>query len=298
MNMHMLLDNITINIGTLASGNNKFFSKSIESPTFSEHFKGITLKIPGIDDEGKYEVVADTIVGKLDPAFLITQWKGEEYPTIIYHHGNNEHPFDFGRFAKNTFKNIFLAGNESVDANLIALRAPFHNFPVKQYQERIADMSNFVAMLSVSVKLVDELISIIKQKKNKHVIVSGISLGGWVMNLHRTYYNTADVYVPMLAGAALGEIFISSNYRKMAGKPASENPERLRQILNFEDDFQKVKENNVFPLLARYDQIINYELQKVCYGNHPINVIEKGHITGALANNELRKHILLASSTS
>ena len=78
----------------------------------------------------------------------------------------------------------------------------------------------------------------------------------------------------------------------MAGKPAQENPERLRQILNFEDDFQKVKDDNVFPLLARYDQIIRYERQKVRYVNHPIHIPEKGHITGALASNVLREHIL------
>lgn len=292
MNVHTTLDKLTVSIAALASGKNKFFSRSIESFTFTEHLKGIALKRPDIHNKGKYEVVADTIVGQLDPAFLFVQWKGEEYPTIIYHHGNNERPFNFGRFSKNTFKNIFLSGNESVEANLIVLRAPFHNFSSKQYQKKMTELSNFVAMLCVSVKLIEELIFFINQKKNSSVIVSGISLGGWVTNLHRTYYNTADVYVPMLAGAALGEIFISSDYNKMAGKPAQENPERLRQILNFEDDFQKVKEDNVFPLLARYDQIIQYERQKVCYVNHPINIQEKGHITGALASNVLREHIL------
>ncbi len=152
MNVHTTLDKLTVSIAALASGKNKLFSRSIESPTFTEHLEGIALKRPDIHNKGKYEVVADTIVGQLDPAFLFVQWKGGEYPTIIYHHGNNERPFDFGRFSKNTFKNIFLSGNESVDANLIVLRAPFHNFSLKQYQEKMTELSNFVAMLCVSVK--------------------------------------------------------------------------------------------------------------------------------------------------
>jgi hypothetical protein len=107
MNVHTTLDKLTVGIAALASGKNKFFSRSIESPTFTEHLESIALKMPDIHNKGKYEVVADTIVGQLDPAFLIVQWKGEEYPTIIYHHGNNERPFDFGDSQKTLSKTYF-----------------------------------------------------------------------------------------------------------------------------------------------------------------------------------------------
>jgi hypothetical protein len=243
-------------------------------------------------EEGIHETEAKTPVGKIDPAYYVAQWKGKGYPTIIYHHGNNERPFDFSRFAKNSFKNIFMDSKEPIDANLIAIRAPFHNASLKDYQKKIKHLSNFVGMLSVSVKLVEEIIESLKKQGGPPVLVSGISLGGWITNLHRTYYNTADVYVPLLAGAALDHLFTDSGYRKMGGRIARENPEKIKETLNFEENFQKVKDDNVFPLLGSYDQFIQYERQKKSYTTENIKVLESGHVTSFLLAQELRKHIL------
>lgn len=265
MNIHAIVDNVTMSISAFALRNYKFFGESITSPTIVEHLTNTTLKIPKIVGHGKYEVSADTLVGRLHPAFYITQWKGEEYPTIIYHHGNKERPFDFRWFSPNTYKTIFRSTNQPIHANLIALSAPFHRLSLRDYLKKLGKLTNFVAMLSVSVKLIEHLVSYFKQRKSGHVLVSGISLGGWITNIHRAYYNTADVYVPLLAGAALGEIFISSIYHKMVGRLAQENPEALRNVLNFEDEFRQVDDDNVYPLLARYDQIINFDRQRVCY---------------------------------
>lgn len=181
---------------------------------------------------------------------------------------------------------------EPIDANLIAIRAPFHNASLKEYQKKINHLFNFVGMLSVSVKLVEAIISTLKDQGAEKVLVSGISLGGWVTNLHRSYYNSADVYVPLLAGAALDHLFTDSVYRKMGGKIARENPEKIRAILNFEEDFQKVKDDNVFPLLGRYDQYIQYERQKKSFTTDNIKVLETGHVTSLLASTDLRQHIL------
>jgi hypothetical protein len=292
MNVHAILDIITVSLAGAALRNHKFFGKSIESPSLAEHLDTTKVQLPEIAGQGKYEVGADTLVGNVGPAFYITQWKGDEYATILYHHGSAERPFDFRRGSPTTFKNIFLRAKQPFQANLIALCAPFHRTSMKYYVTKLGDLTNFVAMLSVSVKVIDALVLHFKQRQCPRVMVSGISLGGWITNIHRAYYNTADVYVPLLAGATLGDIFTMSIYHRMTGRLAQENPEVLRRVLNFEKEFKQVKDDNVYPLLACHDQIVRYDRQRACYGERVIETLEKGHISAALVPGDLRAHIL------
>ena len=285
MNTHSFLDNFTISLSALFLPKSKFFRESIESPTFSEHLQGINLQLPEIQQEGQYEVNAETLIGDLNPAFRIAQWKGKEYPTIIYHHGSGENPYD------RSFNSIFPVTKMDIPANLIVIRAPF-NCSAKEYMNSIKELSSFVAMLSVSVKLIEQLISYSREKGTSCVVISGISLGGWVTNLHHTYYNSADYYKPLMAGAGLAEVFLNSVYKNLTSSLAKENPDQVRKILNFDDDFAKMNNSNVFPLLGQYDQIIRFERQKQCYDKRLITVLERGHITGALAFEKLRRHIL------
>lgn len=291
MNKHILLDKLTAGIASITLGRNKFFSKSIESLGFKKFLEDTSLSVSSLKP-GIHEVEAKNSIGKLDPAYYVAQWRGKDYPTVIYHHGNNERPFDFSRFAKNSFKTIFMDSNRPIEANLIAIRAPFHNSKLKDYQKKIAHLSNFVAMLSVSTKLVEAIISHLKEEKVAPVLVSGISLGGWVTNLHRTYYNSANAYVPLLAGAALDHLFTDSGYKKMGGKLARENPHAIKNTLNFESEFKKIRDNNVFPLLGKYDQFIQYDRQKKSYPHNEVKTLYTGHVTSFLAGKDLQKHIL------
>ena len=292
MNKHILLDNITASIGALISGKNKFFAVSLQSPTFEEQVAAIELNLPPISGEGIYEVPTNTLVGKIDAAFRIAQWKGINYPTIIYHHGNNERPFDFKKSAKNTFYNIFINTKNRVDANLIVVRAPFHNCSLKHYQNSMVEIKNFIAMIASSVRLNEEIINDIRKVTSKPIVTSGISLGGWTTNLHRGIYNTSTAYVPLMAGAYLGELFLISKYRKMAADIALENPDKIRRLLNFDKLFKRHTTQNVYALLSRYDQFIEYDVQKETYKGFPLKTIECGHVTGALNTNELENHLL------
>ena len=292
MNKHIFFDNLTASAGALIAGKKKFFAKSIQSPTLEEHVAIAELTIPAIKSEGIFEVIAKTPVGEVDPAFCVARWKGTNYPTIIYHHGNNERPFDFKKTAKNTFYNIFINREENVEANLIVVRAPFHNCPLKHYQKRMVELGNFTAMIATSVKLNDEIIQQVKKVSSQPIITSGISLGGWVTNLHRGIYNTSSAYAPIMAGTFLGELFLKSKYRKMASQMALNNPEKIRKVLNFSNVFEKQNTPNVFPLLARYDQFIEYDVQSESYKGYPLKTIESGHVTGALNSKELSRHLL------
>ena len=83
-------------------------------------------------------------------------------------------------------------------------------------------------------------------------VVSGISLGGWITNLHRACYDTADEYRPIFAGAALDRLFVDSAYRKLTGKDALEHPDRLTDCLNFEDAFLRRSNQKVHALMRKY----------------------------------------------
>lgn len=110
-------------------------------------------------------------------------------------------------------------------------------------------------------------------------------------NLHRSFYNTANAYIPLLAGTFLGELFLKSSYSKLAAPAAHENPQTIRRLLNFSEDFAKVTDRNVFPLLGLYDQFIEYDVQKESYNGHQIQTLKKGHVTAALDSAGLREHI-------
>jgi len=122
-------------------------------------------------------------------------------------------------------------------------------------------------------------------------MVCGISLGAWVANLHRAFYNSADSYVPLLGGPRPTDIFFDSIYSQLVDPAVFQHREEIESKLNFTEKFASHREENVFPLLALYDQIIRYDVQKTAYQPHPVATLAKGHTTGFLAGKSLREHI-------
>ena len=185
-----------------------------------------------------------------------------------------------------------MKGRDAFDANLIVVRAPYHNTSLKVYQEKMTDLQNFMTMIATAVKLNETLIVALRQHSDQPVITTGMSLGGWVTNLHRAIFNTSDRYVPLMAGALLGELFLESRYRKMTGENALGAAGEIRELLNFDRAFGKVETGNVYPLLAKYDQFIEYPVQVKSYEGFDVRTIENGHVTAALNNKALRQHVL------
>jgi hypothetical protein len=291
MNKHIVLDKMTVSVAAIAAKQFRFFADSLESMDMKTHIDAVRLRLPKLNGVGKYEVDAESLVGSLDPAFMIAQWKGAGYPTILYHHGNNERTFDMGLTSKNSFKNIFMSGRSPFPANLIALRAPFHT-DLRVYMREARQLDRFAAMLAASVRLVEDLVQCVRAQTGGQVLVAGVSLGGWVTNMHKAYFDSADRYIPMLAGAALDAVFTGSIYRKLTGENVRQHPDLVQKALNFETAFSTRSMHNVYPLLGRYDSIIEYDRQRSCYGDRPVRVLEKGHTTAAMAFGDLRQHVL------
>lgn len=291
MNIHIFIDRSVVKLMKLVAGNRRLFGKSIESRSFEELVRTIQIKVPVIKGVGLYEVEAQTPQGIMNPAFKVVRWLGNDYPTVIYHHGNSEKPFKFRKFARNTFFNVFLNTTVPVEMNLIALCSPMHTIPMSEYKSKLTELGNFISAIAVMPILVENIISQLKPKVTKPIIVSGISFGGFVTNLHRAFFNTADRYIPLLAGSAMNELFFKSAFKDLASDILLQYPEKIKQMLNFDEPFMKNKDKNLFPLLGRYDQFVNFEIHSRCYEGHPLHVVEKGHVTTAYSAETMRKHI-------
>ena len=282
MSIHALIDRVAVGLG--AKFMPKYFRDGYDSQTIREHLQRVTLDVPQIGGESDYEVLANTGVGELHAAFRMALWLGESCPTIIYHHGASEIPFDYG------FKRIFLLNRHKTPVNYFLVRAPFHR-SMKDFQHGIRTLDNVVAMLAVSVSLIEWLVQLNMKLGVGQILVAGTSLGGFITNLHHIHYNSANVYTPLLAGLAMHDAYLKSVYSRAVSAEAKDNGTVIESILNFENDFARTDHSNVFPLLARFDQLIRYEQQKASYGDCPVASINKGHTTGALSYKQLRRHI-------
>ncbi|UMZ74333.1 hypothetical protein [Natranaerofaba carboxydovora] len=282
MNYHGMIDKASIGIGSRLMP--KYFREGIESIGIEENLKNIKLGLPNIMGEGDYEVNANTVVGELNPGFRIARWIDESKPVIIYHHGASEIPYDY------SFRGIFPYEKENLNLNLVLVRAPFHK-SMKDFQHGIRSLENIITMLSVSVCLIETLACYFEEKNVKKTLVAGTSLGGFITNLHHIHYNSAKLYTPLLAGVAMDDVFLRSVYSEAVSEEAKQKPELIESVLNFERGFARRDNSNVFPLLARYDELIRYERQKDSYGGLKVTTIEKGHTTGALSYKQLREHI-------
>jgi len=292
MNRHEFADLFSLQMATLEAGRTRFFERSVESKPFKSHLEAVQLDpLPG-PSLGPHEVPAGSLVGRVDPAYLVYRWQGSRFPTIIYHHVSHERPFEMAGNSKNTFRAVLAVGTREVEANLLVVRAPFHRMAVREYLQRMGRIENFVAMLAVSTALVEQIVRECREGGCGQILVAGISLGGTVANLHRTHFNSADAYVPMLAGTTQGDTFTRSAYRRLLGKAGRRNPEMVQELLNFTHEYLRVRDYNVFPLLARYDQYVPFEWQEECYADLPVRVMERGHITAALSPKLLRRHIV------
>jgi hypothetical protein len=294
MNYHELIDVATIRLSALLLGESTFFARSVDAPPLVDVTTETTPPVDGVGDPstaGRCDVAVGTPLGEFETAYLPWQWLGPEYPTLVYHHGSGERPFDLGRFSTNSCRRLFLE-LEELPVNLVAVRAPFHDGSSREYARAMGDLENFVWMLAASVGLLEALAERIADRADGPVVLSGISLGGWAVNLHRACFGSVDRYVPLFAGAALGEMFVSSAYRHMTADAALRQPSRLRDVLDFEDAFRAVEADNCAPLLSRYDRIIEYDRQRPSYTGMSLAVLDRGHVTGSLAAATLRQHVL------
>lgn len=291
MNSHMRIDHVFVALSALAMRRGKFFRSDTLSAPLADLIASMQVDSVSIAGAGPQEVAVRGPIMGLDSAFLVAKWRGPEWPCLIYHHGNNESPFDLGPLAVHSFKNVIMRHQTMFPANIIAIRAPFHR-SFRCYLDRIARLENFAAMLAASTVLAESLIQALRAQGCPQVLLCGTSLGGFVTNLHRTCFDTADFYAPIMAGAALDEIFISSAFRKLVSPVCAENTSDLRKVLNFESAFAARTRPNQHALLMRHDAIVTFDRQGGCFPAGSLSVLDRGHTTGAFETTAMRNFLL------
>lgn len=277
------LDVVSIFMGSLVMP--KFFRDGLTTQSIGGHLGSIeVVGLPARLAEGEWELEAETCVGRVDAGLKVADAGAQGGPVIIYHHGASESPPDFG------FNRILVAGREELNAGLILVRAPFHR-SIGDFRKGIATLDGWMTMLAVSLCLIEEIIARLAEMERRPVTVSGTSLGGFVSNLHRIHFGTADAYIPIMAGTALDSVLLDSPYRRALPRLTEPEERGIREALNFEDDFAAIDADNVHPLLARFDEIVKYPRQKDSYASCPVSEFPKSHVTGALAGPAVRRHI-------
>ncbi len=285
MNWYSLIDNLSMNIASLATRKYAYFSQDVAGSRISDLLKLITFSIPIIENAGHYTTMIGYNGTRNEAGFHVAQWKGFDYPTIIYHHGAAEGSYDL------SFNKILANERNLIDANLICIQAMFNHNNL-EFMQSIRSLANYCLLLASSTKLIEAIICQIRTKSCANIVVAGTSLGGFVTNLHCTYYQSADSYVPLLAGARLGDVFLDSAYSKVTAKSALSHKHKILGCLNFEIDFKEQNRSKVFPLLSKYDQIITYDVHRQDFKPDTVRTILYGHATGATKFKMLREHIL------
>ncbi len=285
MDFYGMIDVLAVRLGAMFSP--KYFREDAVSGPIEEHLASVQvndeLDVDTMDDE--QGVILDSPVGQLSAAVRRERWVGSESPAIVYHHGASEIPYDYG------FKRLFSQRDPRCQkVNLFALRAPWHTSRA-DFSHGSASLARWMAMLAASVTVAEKVVQALRSEGVRNIALCGTSLGGFIVNLHHIHHDSADLYLPLMAGLAMDEAYLDSVYSCAVAQLSDEDAQRIREILNFEKGFASRSHDRVFPLLALQDRLLTYERQKKSYGDCPVADLNKGHATGALAFGEVRDHV-------
>ena len=247
-----------------------FFSGSMETATFEEHMDNTHVSLPRLSGSDLQPVPIQSLAGEITAGVRVVVWTGATAPTIIFHQGGGEIPFD------QTISAAYRQG-PSPTVNVIAVKTPFQTTQT-ELAESFVHFNNYVAMIASVVQTTEALIQSQDLAASSRVLVGGYSLGGFVSGRHHIIYNTADAYVPFVSGTAHAEIFLTT---VRASKIARKQKEILRSRLNFTKNWAASDNSNVFPVLSRYDQLNRLAVQGPSYGDMALDIWTGGHLYGA-----------------
>ncbi len=264
----------------------QIFRHGSTSPSLEEHLAAVQLDLPELTSGRQMTLTARTLVGDLEARVQFRPGSRPTCPLIVYHHGVAEMPYD------KTFRGIFRP-HLPIDAHVVALGAPFHR-SWRTLVTGLATLDNFVAMCAVSIALIEAVRRELAQRGAHGALVVGTSLGGFLSLMHHLFYGTADRYVPLLAGPDIAHVMLATHYRRFLAPQALAQAGHLQTLFDFRDALQSSAIHRVFPLLAAHDLDMVYAYHHQCYVacDIPVVTIPRGHITGCIAFNHLRAHLL------
>lgn len=267
----------------------KFFRDDADCAPLQAHLDATTVDMPPFDERRpSAHVRAQTRVGALTASYRVVRWRGAGFPTVIFHHGTGE----IG--GMRAFHMIFTATKRKHSAlNLIAVCAPWHD-SIRAFCDGNRSAERWAAMMATSVHLIEALIRHLRPTLRAPIAVSGLSLGGYVANLHNLRFGSADKVFPLLGGAQLGDVFLDSALTKLVARAkADANADAIRAAFNYGDALTPDHLANTYALLARDDQLVKLDRELPVYRTQPVRVLPGSHVTCGVRDGEtMYQHIV------
>ena len=252
-----------------------------DTPAFEAHLEALgPVALPPLDRPGRHELTISTLAGELDAGLCVLRWHGADVPTVIYHHGGSEIPYT------RTAARIFAEQEITTPINAIVIRLPFHRSGL-EFRGVLAKLGSFISMLAVGVGLTERVLSSTPLRGSPGTLVAGFSQGGFITNRHHVHYNSADAYVPMMAGTNQGDLFAA-----MFPALSRATVERIRARLNFTEAWRARDHAKVFPVLARRDGINPLAVMGPGYPDVDVELWDTSHLAGFNEPARLREVIL------
>lgn len=277
-----LVDRLMIGLG--GQFGSPVFRDGVTSAALEDHLRSTSVDLGPLSDTGSVPVTVDALTSLPPASVTVASEVKPRRPTVIYHHGLGEIR------SRTSFERIVRPARPTLDANLIAVRAPFHD-SIGSFLEGLATLERVIAMQAASVSVIEAACQQLHERRSGPIVVAGTSLGGFVTNLHHIHHGTADRYVPMLAGVAEHDVFLNSPLSHQVHEAARDRPEYLADRLDFSSAFAETDPGGVHPILAEHDRIVRYEVQYEAYAGRPIQTIDAGHLVGATMARRLHRHL-------
>lgn len=259
----------------------KHFRNGTESPDLWAQIEAVTLPECDLTVPGVHDITASTCVGDLAAVVKVIRCHDPSAPVIIYHHGALE--------CDTSFRRIF-GRRPTIRAHLALVQAPFHAGFIG-YLLGAGSLDRYTAMVAVSVRLIEEVVRQFRLLAPGRIHVAGISMGGFIALAHHSHYDSADAYLPMLAGPNSAHCLLESAYANLVDGRAKRQPGILSK-LDLTPAYAQRPTDHVHPLLGRYDQVVTVEANRQAYGGTQVEYIDRGHFTGSISPSLLRAHIV------
>jgi hypothetical protein len=257
-----------------------FFYGGLDTPPLPEHVRAIDLELPKLPSRGRVAFRADTLAGDMRAALHVHTLEPGA-PALIFHHAAGEHPPD-------RMLDAMFPPRQTKGLTIIAVEAPLHARP-SEHQEASASLLVYLAMLAVPIAATERLVETKPVADARLRAVVGFDQGGYIANWHHLIFDSADLYLPFMAGTAHADMLLASF--KVAA-PVRRHPERLQRLLNCDGEWAGRDHGNVFPVLGSADLINPFDVQAPSYGETPIEVWGAGHIDTARNPERMREKIL------
>ncbi|MEN9389079.1 MAG: hypothetical protein RLY61_163 [Candidatus Parcubacteria bacterium] len=208
-------------------------------------------------------------------------------PTFIFQHGLliTNHKANLDAIISKSFYKEF---------NVVSIQAAWHTNPVTVVKEALASFNKTILMLVSSVHAIESVSLFHKKMSTKPLIVCGTSMGGITCANHYFYYNSADLYFPIVAYPNFAKLIFAPKYASFFYDFTS--MANNNSYLSCMDVPTKINEhatkNKVFPILAKLDEAVPYSDAKAFWQNFQTLDFDCGHFEIVKYAKNIRQYIL------